>query len=70
MKLGMKLALPALQIESELETEVKQLRTELDAVLRVLWSLRGLAYQEGGKIEKELDAIHSKYLERSKDVTC
>ena len=49
-----------------LEEEVKQLRKELDAVLRVLWEIRGQAKGEAGRIEKDLEKPFKEMLERGK----
>lgn len=52
--------------QEELEQEVIKLRKELDAVLRILWDMRGQAKGESARIEKELEKPFNEYLERKK----
>jgi hypothetical protein len=50
----------------QLKQELKTVREELDAVLRILWDMRGMAKAEHGRIEKELEKPFKDYLERNK----
>ena len=50
----------------QMEAELKQLRADYDAVLRILWEMRGQQKGMYNRIEKELEVPFKDYLERNK----